>query len=122
MLIDCLYVGLGGAAGAISRYLLGFLPFKPDNGFPLITLLINVAGAFVIGMVTILASRHLITDPRLVLFLKVGLCGGFTTFSSFSLEAFGLLENGDTMIALSYMILSVVLCVTGVFSAQMIFK
>ena len=122
MLIDCLCVGFGGAAGAISRYLLGFLPFKPDNGFPLITMMINIAGAFVIGAITILASRHMITDPRMILFLKVGLCGGFTTFSSFSLETLGLLQNGEAVLATVYALLSVVLCVLGVLFAQLIFK
>jgi len=122
MLIDCLCVGFGGAAGAISRYLLGFLPFKPDNGFPLITMMINIVGAFVIGAVTILASRHMITDPRMILFLKVGLCGGFTTFSSFSLEPLGLLQNGEAVLATLYALLSVVLCVLGVLFAQLIFK
>lgn len=122
MLIDCLCVGFGGAAGAISRYLLGFLPFKPDNGFPLITMMINIVGAFVIGAVTILASRHMITDPRMILFLKVGLCGGFTTFSSFSLETLGLLQNGEAVLATLYALLSVVLCVLGVLFAQLIFK
>ena len=122
MLIDCLCVGFGGAAGAISRYLLGFLPFKPDNGFPLITMMINIAGAFVIGAITILASRHMITDPRMILFLKVGLCGGFTTFSSFSLETLGLLQNGEAVLATVYALLSVVLCVLGVLFAQLVFK
>lgn len=122
MLIDCLCVGFGGAAGAISRYLLGFLPFKPDNGFPLITMMINIVGAFVIGAITIMASKHMITDPRMILFLKVGLCGGFTTFSSFSLETMGLLQNGEAVLATVYALLSVVLCVLGVLLAQLVLK
>ena len=58
----------------------------------------------------------------MILFLKVGLCGGFTTFSSFSLETLGLLQNGEAVLATLYALLSVVLCVLGVLFAQLIFK
>lgn len=65
--------------------LLGKLPVKAA-GFPVITLGINVVGAFCIGLIVAAVGKHSGWDPRLVLFLKVGFCGGFTTFSTFSLE------------------------------------
>lgn len=120
MLIDCLAVGAGGALGAMGRHLLGLLPVKPENGFPLITLLINMAGAFFIGLIAAAAARVGKFDPRVLLFLKTGLCGGFTTFSTFSLEATGLLQDGKAVSAGLYMTLSVVLCVAAVFLAQAI--
>ena len=80
-----LFVALGGAIGSVSRFLLGKLPVKAA-GFPVITLGINVVGAFCIGLIVAAVGKHSGWDPRLVLFLKVGFCGGFTTFSTFSLE------------------------------------
>lgn len=119
MIIDCLFIGLGGAGGAIGRYLLGMVPLRPQNGLPVMTLLINIFGAFCIGYITALAIKSGHFNPRLVLFLKVGLCGGFTTFSSFSLETVGLLQAGDTFIAVTYAVLSVVLCLGGVLLGQL---
>ena len=121
-MMDCIAVGFGGMIGSILRYLAGKIPVSGTSGFPYKTMAINIAGAFVLGLISAWAAKNQEVSPRLVLMLKVGVCGGFTTFSSFSLEALGLLENGDTVVALSYMILSVVLCVISVFSAQMIFK
>ena len=73
-------VALGGALGAVCRYLITLLPMNPESGFPVKTFLINVAGSFLIGVVAALAARNAL-NPRTVLFLKVGICGGFTTFS-----------------------------------------
>ena len=90
---ECLIVGAGGAVGAVLRYLIGLIPLNPENGFPVKTFLINVAGCFVIGLVAALAARASL-GPRITLFLKVGICGGFTTFSSFALETDQLLAKG----------------------------
>lgn len=114
---DFMAVGAGGAVGASTRYLLGFLPIHPRSGFPLITLLINIIGAFFIGLLAAVAKENGL-NPRMLLFLKVGVCGGFTTFSTFSLETAGLLQNGQTYAAAAYMILSALLCVAAVFGGQ----
>jgi CrcB protein len=119
--MNCLIVGTGGALGAIFRYLLNLLPIKAQNGFPVITLSINLAGAFCLGLIVAL-SENIDADARLLLFLKIGLCGGFTTFSTFSMESMGLLREGKFIIAVFYMVLSVVLCVTAVAFAQAIVK
>jgi CrcB protein len=111
---------MGGALGAMCRHLLGLLPVKPESGFPLITLFINLVGAFCIGLIAVLAGKMGKFDPRLLLFLKTGVCGGFTTFSTFSLEAMGLLQDGKPILAGLYMMLSVILCVAAVFFAQAI--
>lgn len=119
-LVSCLLVGAGGMLGTIGRYLLGLLPIKAQSGFPVITLAINLIGAFCIGLIIAFSERSGNTNPQLVLFLKVGICGGFTTFSTFSLEAVQLLQNGKLAAALSYMLLSVVLCVVAVAGVQVI--
>ncbi|MCC6094257.1 MAG: fluoride efflux transporter CrcB [Eubacterium sp.] len=115
--MNIIIVGLGGAVGAICRYLITLLPANPENGFPIKTCLINVIGSFVIGLVAALAAKNAM-NPRAVMFLKVGICGGFTTFSSFALETEGLLEKGSTGIAMLYVILSLVFGVLAVFSAE----
>lgn len=115
---DLLAVGAGGAVGASTRYLLGFLPVHPRSGFPLITLLINLIGAFSIGLLAAAVAKGDGLNPRMLLFLKVGVCGGFTTFSTFSLETAGLLQNGQTCAAAAYMLLSALLCVAAVFGGQ----
>lgn len=116
-MIDCLLVGAGGAAGAIFRYLIGLLPLSPKNGFPLRTFLINVIGCFAIGIVAALAQKNSLS-PKLVLFLKVGVCGGFTTFSSFALENQNLLQKGSSLVAALYVVLSVLLGILAVFAAE----
>lgn len=77
-MLNCLFVGIGGFAGAICRYLMGMIPLQDKSGFPWITLCINAIGAFVIGLVTAAAAKNGWGDSHLVLFLKTGVCGGFT--------------------------------------------
>jgi CrcB protein len=116
-MIKCMIVGAGGAIGAIGRYLMGLLPMNPENGFPLKTFLINVIGCFIIGIIAALADKNAV-NPNLVLLIKVGICGGFTTFSSFALETEGLIAKGSTGVALMYVILSLVCGVLAVFAAE----
>lgn len=97
--------------GSVLRYLLSLLPIRHPSGFPLITLGINVLGAFLIGLIVAVAGKSANLDARALLFLQVGICGGFTTFSSFALETHSLLQGGKLMVALGYICLSVVLCV-----------
>lgn len=117
---NLLAVAIGGALGASARYLLGLLPVKPQGGFPLITFLINVAGAFAIGLIAAASAKNTSVDPRLILFLKVGICGGFTTFSTFSLETMNLLQSGRNLTAFLYIISSVTLGTAAVFAAEKI--
>lgn len=72
MLLNCVFVGLGGAAGSICRYLLGLLPLKPASGFPAITRCINIAGAFALGLIGALAGKYAKLNPQPLLFLRVG--------------------------------------------------
>lgn len=115
-----IFVGLGGALGAICRYLVSVIPL--DVNFPLLTLVTNIVGAVLIGFIAGYASEHVNVSPNAVLFWKTGVCGGFTTFSTFSLEAMNLLEAGRTFAAVSYMTLSVLCCLVGVIVGMMLAK
>lgn len=112
-----LFVGLGGAIGAMLRYSIGLLPAKGD--FPILTLLINILGAVAIGIVAGAAVKYGLSE-NLILFIKTGICGGFTTFSTFSLEAFNLIKNRHYGLAAIYVLLSVSLCIGGVWTGEKI--
>ena len=112
-----LAVGLGGAFGAMGRYGISLLPLK--SAFPWLTLLTNVLGALVIGFVVGVTADNT-ASPNTVLFWKTGVCGGFTTFSTFSLETLRLLEGGQTGAGLLYAGASVVLCVAGVYIGELL--
>ena len=79
-----LCVGAGGFLGSVCRYLLRLLPVGTSGGFPVKTWGMNILGAFVIGMVTTIAARNQALDSGWTLLRKAGVCGGFTTFSSFA--------------------------------------
>lgn len=121
-MINCIAVGLGGFVGAVLRYLLGLIPFAQSSSFPFITLLINLVGSFAIGVISQLAYERDSTNTPLTLFLKVGVCGGFTTFSTFALESGNLIQNGRTISAAVYVVLSVALCVAGAILGKLIVK
>ena len=106
-----LFVGLGGAVGAMLRYAISLIPYK--GGFPLLTFVTNIIGALLIGFIVGYASKRNVSDS-LMLFLKTGLCGGFTTFSTFSLEAYNLFVSGSKILAVCYAVLSAVCCIIGV--------
>ena len=106
------YVALGGALGAVGRYTISLIPLKTP--FPLATLITNLLGAILIGFVAGLASAGKSPSANAVLFWKTGVCGGFTTFSTFSLEAFSLLENRNVLMGGIYILLSVTLCLCGI--------
>lgn len=89
-------VGLAGALGALSRYLLGrFIAERVSAQFPLGTLIINVSGAFVIGLLFALAGHKIISSALLLVF-ATGYLGGFTTFSTMSWEGVQLVRGGNT--------------------------
>lgn len=115
MLYNLFVVALGGAVGSMLRYAISLLPIKMvgNTGFPLATLITNIAGAFLIGFLVALAATRDI-DPHLMLLLKVGLCGGFTTFSTFALETSTLQANGNQGAALLYVVLSIVLSLMAI--------
>ena len=121
-MLECIAVGVGGFIGSICRYLIGLIPLKEGYVFPVKTFVINLCGSFLIGMIAALAAKHDSLNPKLILFLKAGVCGGFTTFSSFALETADLMKNGNSGAAMAYVLLSVVLGIAAVFAAQAVVR
>lgn len=112
---DLLLVGIGGFAGSIFRYKMGLLiSAKTTSSFPWGTFCVNLIGAFLIGL---LLSSTLKSQQAAMLLLATGFCGGFTTFSTFALENLKLLQSGQWMLFLTYMLFSLVggigLCLGG---------
>src|SRR5690348_13938549 len=105
----------GGGTGALARYLIG-LWFASVFGtaFPWGTLSINISGSFLIGLIATLADERLVLGPGVRLLLVVGVLGGYTTFSSFSLESFRLVEEGELLRMAAYVSASVVLAAVAV--------
>ena len=121
-MLDCLAVALGGAVGSVLRYLIGLIPLNEKYLFPAKTFAVNVLGCFIIGLITALILKSSSLNSRLILFLKVGICGGFTTFSTFALESSNLLKNGHTGIAILYMALSIAVGISFALIAEFIIK
>lgn len=108
MIKDIIIVGIGSGIGGICRYLISLFMSQVHNSFPWGTFAVNVAGCFLIGILWGATSRFQNLSPSFALFLMIGFCGGFTTFSTFSKEGLALLQaNNYTLFAL-YAIGSVV--------------
>lgn len=109
MIKSYLIVGLGGAAGSMLRYAVQRLfTIQSTAAFPTGTLLVNISGCFLIGVLWGIVSRSLSWNEEMKLLLMTGFCGGFTTFSAFTLEGTGLLKESKTSLFMIYLIASVV--------------
>lgn len=120
MFRNLLLVGLGGGIGSILRYVASLV--IGTKYFPFATLAVNIIGCFVIGIVFALSIRDEAFLNNWKLFLASGICGGFTTFSAFSLETLGLLQAGKTGIAITYIGLSIVLGIVATFGGYQLVK
>jgi CrcB protein len=111
-------VALGGAFGSVARYLVGIGSGRLFGlDFPWGTLIINVTGSFLIGaFIGLFATKWDLSQTTRV-FLTVGICGGYTTFSTFSLDAWYLIERGQLTASLGYALASVLLSVTALIGA-----
>lgn len=109
MLKELFYVGVGGAIGSILRYLASLVIKTNNIGFPWATFIVNIVGCLIIGLLFGFTSRNPNFPNHLNLLLTVGLCGGFTTFSTFSKECIQLLQAGNHWICALYIVGSVVL-------------
>lgn len=113
-----LAVAAGGALGAVVRYLVAIGSGRIfGTNFPWGTLIINVTGSFLIGAFAALFATRWNLPQAARIFLTVGICGGYTTFSTFSLDAWYLIERGQTVASALYMIASVVLSVGALIAA-----
>jgi fluoride exporter len=107
MFKNFLLVGLGGALGSMLRYAAYLL--VNTKHFPAATLVVNIMGSFIIGLVLALSVKEEVFLNNWKLFLATGICGGFTTFSAFSAENVALLQSGKLAVALLYIVISIVL-------------
>jgi len=114
-----LWVAIGGALGSMARYGIGNLILEKSRSvFPWHTLIINVTGSFVIGILGALTIPEGKMTPQSQVFttqlLITGVCGGYTTFSSFSLQTLSLIRDGQWFYAAGNILLSVILCMVAV--------
>jgi len=121
-MIKFAYLALGGASGAILRYWISGLPYKIYSGvFPWGTLIVNLAGSFLIGFFWgLLGRENISTNVRSFLF--IGLFGSFTTFSTFAFESLNLIRDGNIKLALINMIASNVFGILLVFAGFLLSK
>ena len=113
--LTILYIALGGVAGTLSRYgLEGWIQSRSGSGFPLGTLIVNLAGSLLLGFILRLATGAAVISPDLRGGLTIGFCGAFTTMSTFSYESVTLLGDGDYLRAAIYMSATILGCVAAV--------
>lgn len=118
-----IFVGIGGGMGSILRYLIQItIGRQVAIIFPLGTFLVNCSGCFLIGMFYSLATRYTGFSPEWRLFLITGICGGYTTFSTFSYDGLILLKQGANLSFMMYMLGSVLLGLLATFAGAAIFK
>ncbi|PYG30337.1 fluoride efflux transporter CrcB [Pelagimonas varians] len=112
-------VALGGALGAVLRYLTSLGAMRLIGaGFPWGTVIVNIAGSFAMGVIVVVLAH--MSGTRFAPLLMTGLLGGFTTFSAFSLDAVTLYERGDVTLAAGYVLSSVVLSIAALFAGLLL--
>lgn len=117
-----LWIGVGGALGSVARAWLSFaIAARFGETFPWGTLVVNVTGSFVIGLfATLTTEGPWLVSPAFRQFFIYGICGGYTTFSSFSFQTLKLMRDGEYLHASANVLLSVLLCLIGVWLGHFI--
>lgn len=119
-MLNVIAVGAGGFIGAVFRYLIGLVPVNETMIFPIKTFTINIIGCILIGVIVVALNRNVSLSSQAILFMKVGVCGGFTTFSTFALETCDLIKEGHIGIAFLYVILSVFAGIGVIFAMEVL--
>ena len=122
MLKEIIAVFIGGGIGSVLRFLLNKIEIVSENNYPYSTFISNVVGCFILGLVLGYFIKNDSNNSILFVFLTVGLCGGFTTFSSFSNENLQLLQNGHILSFLIYTLISLTLGVMFVYFGTIFYK
>ena len=113
-----LAVAVGGALGSMARYALSTWIFQvSSHKFPYATITVNVLGSFVMGVLFVVIIEKAALPSEMRSLLMIGFIGAFTTFSTFSLDALGLWQNGHLFMALMYTLATVILCLIAISSA-----
>jgi CrcB protein len=123
MLKTILYIAIGGAIGSVLRYLTSVFVNKYwASQFPLATFIVNVMGCFAIGLFIGIIEKNNMVNGNLKWLLITGFCGGFTTFSAFGLENFTLFQSNNSIIAFTYIGLSIVLSLLSIWFGLFVSK
>ena len=118
-----LFIGLGGAAGSIARYILSrFVYHSAGESFPYGTLVVNIIGCLAIGFLMSFMQERLAINSNYRFFLVIGLLGGFTTFSSFSFETFELIRSGSVAASLVNIFYNIAGCLASTWCGYVIGK
>jgi len=116
-----LWIAVGSALGGIARFAMsGLIATRIGEIFPWGTLAVNVLGSFVIGFFATLTGPDILVGTTARQFVMIGICGGYTTFSSFSLETLNLVQDGDWLRASGNIVASVVLCLAAVWFGHIV--
>ncbi|HEV8593237.1 MAG TPA: fluoride efflux transporter CrcB [Pyrinomonadaceae bacterium] len=120
---NILLVGLGGFIGSILRYFVSVLAATQiSSAFPFGTIIVNVAGCFLIGVIFALSEKGNVLTPEWRVFLTTGFCGGFTTFSTFSYESMRLLQDGQFLFLALNLTLSVAVGFAATYLGMFVIK
>lgn len=122
-MLNYILVSAGAAIGGALRYgLSSFIQRNQSIIFPYGTLVVNVLGSFILGIIMFYLNEKELIGNEFRLFLTVGFCGGFTTFSTFSYETLALFRDSEFGLAIYNVLLNVVLCLVGIYLAYLISK
>ena len=123
MIKTLLLIGTGGFIGSISRYLTShYMQYNFPSAFPIGTFIVNITGCFIIGLIYGASERSSLITTEWKMFLAVGFCGGFTTFSAFANENLALLRDGEFFHFIIYTGLSIILGLTATFTGVLLTK
>lgn len=122
-MINALWAGFGGFAGAAARYLIAAaFPAEASGGFPIGTLLVNIAGSFALGAISESAIKFSALKPETIIFLAIGFCGGLTTFSAFMYDNYSLLKQTKIFSAAAYGAASYVFSFAALYAGMLIVR
>lgn len=122
-MLNYIVISIGAAIGGVFRYgLASFIQKRVESFFPYGTLIVNITGSFILGFIMYYLDEKEFLSPQMRLFLTVGLCGGFTTFSTFSYETLNLIKNSQFLLAAFNVLGSVFLCLIAIYLAYVLSK
>lgn len=122
MFREIVAVFVGGGIGSIIRYLITKISFFSFNSFPYSTFISNIIGCFILGLALTYFMKNDSQNSTIFIFIAVGFCGGFTTFSTFSSEGLELLNNGNLITFIVYTFTSIFLGIIAVYLGASIYK
>lgn len=113
-MLNVLAIFIGGGLGSLSRYGISILLRAYSLNFPFATLLVNIVGSLILGFTIALFWNKAHLNDTVKLAVTIGFCGGLTTFSTFSWETFDMIKNGEFLLAVIYVLISVLACILAI--------